>query len=106
MEHSFVDDSAAAIDPEAIAQAEDDDDEAEAEAAEDGPSEPAAKKPRPGGHGRRKIEIEYIEDTIRRHLTFSKRTAGRSKKAAWSACFCRGVKPPSPTACALSGRDE
>ena len=81
MEHSFVDDSAAAIDPEAIAQAEDDDDEAEAEAAEDGPSEPAAKKPRPGGHGRRKIEIEYIEDKIRRHITFSKRKAGISKKA-------------------------
>ena len=69
MEHSFVDDSAAAIDPEAIAQ------------AEDGPSEPAAKKPRPGGHGRRKIEIEYIEDKIRRHITFSKRKAGISKKA-------------------------
>ena len=31
---------------------------------------------------------------------------GRSKNAAWSACFCRGVKPPSPAACALSGRDE
>ena len=81
MEHSFVDDSAAAIDPEAIAQAEDADDEAAAEAAEDGPSEPAAKKPRPGGHGRRKIEIEYIEDKIRRHITFSKRKAGISKKA-------------------------
>ena len=70
MEHSFVDDSAAAIDPEAIAQAEDDDDEAEAEAAEDGPSSLLQRSPRPGGHGRRKIEIEYIEDKIRRHITF------------------------------------
>merc|ERR1719253_2362638 len=34
-----------------------------------------------GGHGRRKIEIEYIEDKIRRHITFSKRKAGISKKA-------------------------
>ena len=80
MEHSFVDDSAAAIDPEAIAQAEDDDDEAEAEAAEDGPWSLLQRSP-PGGHGRRKIEIEYIEDKIRRHITFSKRKAGISKKA-------------------------
>jgi len=34
-----------------------------------------------GGHGRRKIEIEYIDDKIRRHITFSKRKAGISKKA-------------------------
>ena len=34
-----------------------------------------------GGHGRRKIEIEYIKDKIRRHITFSKRKAGISKKA-------------------------
>jgi hypothetical protein len=36
---------------------------------------------RSGGHGRRKIEIEYIKDKIRRHITFSKRKAGISKKA-------------------------
>ena len=39
-----------------------------------------AKRKR-GGHGRRKIEIEYIDDKIRRHITFSKRKAGISKKA-------------------------
>merc|ERR1719198_194150 len=49
---------------------DDDDDD------EDGP--PRKKR---GGHGRRKIEIEYIEDKIRRHITFSKRKAGISKKA-------------------------
>ena len=41
-------------------------------------TEPAKKR---GGHGRRKIEIEYIDDKIRRHITFSKRKAGISKKA-------------------------
>ena len=53
-------------------EGDDDDDEEE----EDGP--PRKKR---GGHGRRKIEIEYIEDKIRRHITFSKRKAGISKKA-------------------------
>ncbi|KAK4509414.1 Ubiquitin-conjugating enzyme E2 1 [Mucor velutinosus] len=37
---------------------------------------------RPGKRsGRRKIEIEYIEDKSRRHITFSKRKAGIMKKA-------------------------
>jgi len=53
-------------------EGEDDDDDDD----EDGP--PRKKR---GGHGRRKIEIEYIEDKIRRHITFSKRKAGISKKA-------------------------
>ena len=52
---------------------EDDDDE-----DEEGTGPPRKKR---GGHGRRKIEIEYIEDKIRRHITFSKRKAGISKKA-------------------------
>ena len=56
-----------------VGEGEDDDDEEE---EVDGPP----KKKR-GGHGRRKIEIEYIEDKIRRHITFSKRKAGISKKA-------------------------
>ena len=51
---------------------DDDDDDDD----EEGP--PRKKR---GGHGRRKIEIEYIEDKIRRHITFSKRKAGISKKA-------------------------
>ena len=55
------------------AGAEDDDDDDD---DEEGP--PRKKR---GGHGRRKIEIEYIEDKIRRHITFSKRKAGISKKA-------------------------
>lgn len=53
---------------------EDDDDD-----DDDGEDGPPRKKR--GGHGRRKIEIEYIEDKIRRHITFSKRKAGISKKA-------------------------
>merc|ERR1719473_2241267 len=53
-------------------EGDDDDDDDD----EDGP--PRKKR---GGHGRRKIEIEYIEDKIRRHITFSKRKAGISKKA-------------------------
>ena len=32
------------------------------------------------GHGRRKVEIEYIDDKIRRHITFSKRKAGISRR--------------------------
>ena len=54
---------------------EEDDDEEEGGAG----GEPPRKKR--GGHGRRKIEIEYIDDKIRRHITFSKRKAGISKKA-------------------------
>ena len=55
---------------------EDDDDDDDEGGGGDGP--PRKKR---GGHGRRKIEIEYIEDKIRRHITFSKRKAGISKKA-------------------------
>jgi hypothetical protein len=32
--------------------------------------------------GRRKINIEYIEDKARRHITFSKRKAGIMKKVS------------------------
>merc|ERR1712025_1302947 len=46
----------------------------------DSDGEPQPKKKKTGS-GRRKIEIEYIEDKIRRHITFSKRKAGISKKA-------------------------
>jgi hypothetical protein len=61
---------------EAMNADEDDDDDDD----DDGPSNGPPRKKR-GGHGRRKIEIEYIEDKIRRHITFSKRKAGISKKA-------------------------
>jgi len=64
---------------------EEDDDEYEQETGEQVAADEAAvdgeKKPKRGGHGRRKIEIEYIKDKIRRHITFSKRKAGISKKA-------------------------
>ncbi|KJE90106.1 MADS box protein [Capsaspora owczarzaki ATCC 30864] len=36
---------------------------------------------RGSGRGRRKINIEFIEDKSRRHITFSKRKAGIMKKA-------------------------
>ena len=48
---------------------------------EDDEAGDGSNKRKRGGHGRRKIEIEYIEDKIRRHITFSKRKAGISKKA-------------------------
>jgi len=60
---------------EMMGAGDDDDDDDE----EEGAAGPAKRKR--GGHGRRKIEIEYIEDKIRRHITFSKRKAGISKKA-------------------------
>merc|ERR1719198_2366719 len=60
------------MDPANMGVEDDDDDDED----EDGP--PRKKR---GGNGRRKIEIEYIDDKIRRHITFSKRKAGISKKA-------------------------
>ena len=58
-----------------------------------------------GGHGRRKIEIEYIDDKIRRHITFSKRKAGISKKA-YELSRLTGAQaaplpptPPAPGSC-------
>lgn len=42
-----------------------------------------------GGRERRKIEIKFISDKSRRHITFSKRKAGIMKKVS------RRAKPPS-----------
>lgn len=36
-----------------------------------------------GGRERRKIEIKFISDKSRRHITFSKRKAGIMKKVSW-----------------------
>jgi hypothetical protein len=36
--------------------------------------------------GRRKIQIEFIQDKSRRHITFSKRKAGIMKKVRFPAC--------------------
>lgn len=36
-----------------------------------------------GGRERRKIEIKFISDKSRRHITFSKRKAGIMKKVRW-----------------------
>jgi len=44
-----------------------------------------------GGRERRKIEIKFISDKSRRHITFSKRKAGIMKK----------VRPPPPELFAL-----
>merc|ERR1740130_2070127 len=60
---------------------EDDDDDEVQDEAQPTEAAPGAEKKQRGGHGRRKIEIEYIKDKIRRHITFSKRKAGISKKA-------------------------
>ena len=59
---------------EPIGQPLDDEDDSD----EDEIGRPSKKR---GGNGLRKIEIEYIDDKIRRHITFSKRKAGISKKA-------------------------
>jgi pheromone receptor transcription factor len=44
------------------------------------------EKPRPD---RRKIEIKFIQDKSRRHITFSKRKAGIMKKVCCLLCFSR-----------------
>lgn len=40
-----------------------------------------------GGRERRKIEIKFISDKSRRHITFSKRKAGIMKKVSF-VCLC------------------
>jgi len=55
----------------------DDEDEVKKEGGE--PSSPGSEAPKKAG--RRKIQIEFIEDKSRRHITFSKRKAGIMKKA-------------------------
>ncbi len=47
-----------------------------------------------GGRERRKIEIKFIQDKSRRHITFSKRKAGIMKKVG------------QPSAIALSPHDD
>jgi pheromone receptor transcription factor len=49
-----------------------------------------------GGRERRKIEIKFINDKSRRHITFSKRKAGIMKKVS--------VACPVPTAPGVSRR--
>ena len=46
-----------------------------------------------GGRERRKIEIKFIQDKSRRHITFSKRKAGIMKKV---------LSPPSPLPVAIA----
>lgn len=71
-----------------------------------------------GGRERRKIEIKFIQDKSRRHITFSKRKAGIMKKVSkinQSSCApmltrntgLRTLCPhrdPSPTPCRLRNR--
>lgn len=45
--------------------------------------------------GRRKIDIEYIEDKSKRHVSFTKRKAGLMKKVSWRGC-------PTPRRSALT----
>ena len=47
-----------------------------------------------GGRERRKIEIKFINDKSRRHITFSKRKAGIMKKVSRFA-LAGAVSPPS-----------
>ena len=52
-----------------------------------------------GGRERRKIDIKFINDKSRRHITFSKRKAGIMKKV------CRCVRSDVPY-CRLTLRDN
>lgn len=46
------------------------------------------------GRERRKIEIKFIQDKSRRHITFSKRKAGIMKKVRFVTCLSRnGFRP-------------
>ena len=58
----------------------DDDDDEEEEIGASSESVEMKKKGGPLRMGRRKINIEYIDDKTRRHITFSKRKAGIMKK--------------------------
>jgi pheromone receptor transcription factor len=64
------------------------------------------KRPRPAaddddddddkpGRERRKIEIKFIQDKSRRHITFSKRKAGIMKKVRRVCAHCIPVLPQS-----------
>jgi hypothetical protein len=53
-----------------------------------------------GGRERRKIEIKFISDKSRRHITFSKRKAGIMKKVRADVSLWTRVEacsPPQPT---------
>ena len=48
------------------------------------------------GRERRKIEIKFIQDKSRRHITFSKRKAGIMKKVRWCSLSAhRGAFAPA-----------
>lgn len=55
-----------------------------------------------GGRERRKIEIKFIQDKSRRHITFSKRKAGIMKKV--SAGSQKTLTPPHPSTYANRGQ--
>ncbi|CRK27983.1 hypothetical protein BN1723_014062 [Verticillium longisporum] len=55
-----------------------------------------------GGRERRKIEIKFINDKSRRHITFSKRKAGIMKKCAWGI-YVSGMGGPHNK---VAGREE
>lgn len=54
-----------------------------------------------GGRERRKIEIKFISDKSRRHITFSKRKAGIMKKVSRSCCAAAPLPAPLPCSCAF-----
>ena len=54
------------------------------------------------GRERRKIDIKFIQDKSRRHITFSKRKAGIMKKVCFATtnCHCAiSLKKTLPTQC-------
>ncbi len=48
------------------------------------------------GRERRKIEIKFISDKSRRHITFSKRKAGIMKKVRRGSACARALQPLPP----------
>jgi pheromone receptor transcription factor len=59
-----------------------------------------------GGRERRKIEIKFIQDKSRRHITFSKRKAGIMKKvppSAYRLAFPRSLRPQAYELSVLTG---
>ncbi len=75
-EHAPIDENEGGINEGATSPASNPDDEYDKKTGEE-------KKTNPG---RRKINIEFIEDKSRRHITFSKRKAGIMKKVSFVCC--------------------
>jgi pheromone receptor transcription factor len=55
------------------------------------------------GRERRKIEIKFITDKSRRHITFSKRKAGIMKKVSINCFICASIASSRPSLFMVQG---